>query len=362
MIDNSEFLLAIEQLAKEKGMNADELYATIQQALKKALKKKYNLTNDDSIVIEISKETGGIRAFNQRVIVDEVLNLNTQVSLEEAREIDSTLEIGDVVREELDVSSFKRVAAQAAKNHIRQQLRESEKNMIYNEFKEKKDEIITVRVERIEKKNVIVDLGDYEGVLPVTEQIEGEEYLLNQQILVYISDVKLSNKAPQIVLSRTHPGLVKKLFEKEIPEIKEGIVEVKGVIREAGSRTKIAVDSNEEDVDPIGACVGEKGIRVQNIVNELRGEKIDIIRWSIDPCKFISASLSPSKVVSVEVDESTKSAKVVVPGYQLSLAIGKDGQNARLAARLTGWKIDIKPDDTIKQDDDIDFSLEDENN
>lgn len=362
MIDSSEFLIAIEQLAKEKGMNADELYATIEQALKKALKKKYNLTNDDSIVIEISKKTGAIRAFNQKAIVDEVLNLHTQISLDEARGIDPTLEIGDVVREELDVSTFKRVAAQAAKNHIRQQLRESEKNMIYNEFKEKKDEIITVRVERIEKKNVIVDLGDYEGILPVSEQIEGEEYLLNQQILVYISDVKLSNKAPQIVLSRTHPGLVKKLFEKEIPEIKEGIVEVKGVIREAGSRTKIAVDSNEPDVDPIGACVGEKGIRVQNIVNELRGEKIDIIRWSTNPCEFISASLSPSKVISVEVDESTKSAEAIVPGYQLSLAIGKDGQNARLAARLTGWKIDIKPDDSIKQEDDIDSSIGDENN
>lgn len=342
MIDSAEFLLAIDQLVKEKGMNVDELYSTIKQALKTALKKTYNV-NDDAILVDISKETGKITAFYQKTICEVVQNPNLQISLEEAQKIRPTFEIGDVVQTELDLSDFKRIAAQAAKNYIRQQLRESEKNMMYNEFKDKKDEIMSAVVQKIEKKNLVLELGEYEAIMPVTEQVQGEQYNFNDRINVYISEVKIANKSLQIIVSRTHPGLVRRLFEKEVPEISTGLVEIKGVFREAGSRTKIAVASKEENIDPVGACVGHKGERVQNIVNDLRGEKIDIIKWSEDPVEFISASLSPSKVLSVKiVDEENKKAQVIVPDYQLSLAIGKDGQNARLAARLTGWKIDIK--------------------
>jgi N utilization substance protein A len=267
--------------------------------------------------------------------------------------------MGDYVETEVTPRSFGRIAAQTAKQVVVQKLREAERGIIYDEFYNKECDIVTGIVQRAEKRNVIVDLGKTEAVLATTEQTPGEEYKFNERIKTYIIEVKKTTKGPQIMISRTHPGLVKRLFELEVPEIHDGTVEIKSISREAGSRTKIAVYSKDENVDPVGACVGQRGTRVQAIVDELRGEKIDIIKWSNDVRDYISSSLSPAKVVRVDVDEAQKAAKVVVPDYQLSLAIGKEGQNARLAAKLTGWKIDIKSESQLRQA--IEKQLFDEN-
>lgn len=341
---NEEFVGALKELVKEKGISEDLLFTTIQDALVAAYKKNYaNLhTNAQNVKVIMDRETGEIKVYAQKVVVDEVYDDVTEISLEDAKEIRPTFEVDDIVDLEVTPKNFGRVAAQLAKQVVTQRIKEAERSIIYDEYKEKEFDIITGTILRKDKGMVFVNLGKLEGVIGPNEQIPNEEYKFNEKLKLYIVEVKNGSKGPQIHVSRTHPGLVKRLFELEVPEIFEGVVEIKSISREAGSRSKIAVYSNDEEVDPMGACVGPKGVRVQNIVNELKNEKIDIIKYSKDPAEFIANSLSPAKVLSVEVDEDNKSAKVVVDDNQLSLAIGKEGQNVRLAAKLTNWKIDIK--------------------
>ena len=341
---NEEFVGALRELVKEKGICEDLIFTTIQDALVAAYKKNYaNInTNAQNVKVNIDRETGEIKVYAQKVVVDEVYDDVTEISIEEAKAVSPRYEVDDVVDLEVTPKNFGRVAAQLAKQVVTQRIKEAERNIIYDEYKEQEFDIITGTILRKDKGMVFVNLGKLEGVIGPNEQIPGEEYKFNEKLKLYIVEVKNGSKGPQIHVSRTHPGLVKRLFELEVPEIFEGIVEVKSISREAGSRSKIAVYSNDPEVDAMGSCVGPKGVRVQNIVNELKNEKIDIIKWSKDPAEFIANSLSPAKVLSVEVDEENKTAKVVVDDNQLSLEIGKEGQNVRLAAKLTNWKIDIK--------------------
>ena len=269
------------------------------------------------------------------------------MSLAEARELDLRYELEDVVEVEVTPKNFGRIAAQTAKQVVVQRIREAERGMIYEEFSSRQSDIVNGIVQRMEQKNVFVDLGKSEAILAPSEQMAGETYKHGDRLKTYIIEVKKTTKGPQILVSRTHPGLLKRLFELEVPEIHDGIVEIKSVAREPGMRSKVAVHSRDENVDPVGACVGHKGMRVQTIVNELKGEKIDIVKWNVDPAKYIANALSPAKVVSVTINESEKMSRVIVPDYQLSLAIGKEGQNARLAAKLTSWKIDIKSESQV---------------
>lgn len=341
---NEEFVGALKELTKEKGICEDLLFTTIQDAMVAAYKKNYaNInTNAQNVKVNIDRETGEIHVYAQKVVVDEVYDDVTEISIEDAKAISPKYEVDDVVDLEVTPKNFGRVAAQLAKQVVTQRIKEAERNIIYDEYKEKEFDIITGTILRKDKGIVFVNLGKLEGIIGPNEQIPNEEYKFNEKLKLYIVEVKNGTKGPQIHVSRTHPGLVKRLFELEVPEIFEGVVEIKSISREAGSRSKIAVYSNNEEIDPMGACVGPKGSRVQSIVNELKDEKIDIIKWSKDPKEFIANSLSPAKVLSVEVDEENKCAKVVVDDNQLSLAIGKEGQNVRLAAKLTNWKIDIK--------------------
>jgi len=341
---NEEFVGALKELVKEKGICEDLLFTTIQDALVAAYKKNYaNVnTNAQNVKVNIDRDTGEIHVYAQKTVVDEVYDDVTEISIEEAKEISPKSEVDDIISLEVTPKNFGRVAAQLAKQVVTQRIKEAERNIIYDEYKEKEFDIITGTILRKDKGMVFVNLGKLEGVIGPNEQIPNEEYKFNEKLKLYIVEVKNGSKGPQIHVSRTHPGLVKRLFELEVPEIFEGVVEIKNISREAGSRSKIAVHSNDEEVDPMGACVGPKGVRVQSIVNELKNEKIDIIKLSKNPEEFIANSLSPAKVLSVVVDEENKSAKVVVDDNQLSLAIGKEGQNVRLAAKLTNWKIDIK--------------------
>ncbi|HJG96856.1 MAG TPA: transcription termination factor NusA [Romboutsia timonensis] len=347
---NHEFMEALDELEKDRGIDKEVLIDTIEQALLTAYKK--NFGSAQNVRVEIDRERGDVRVFSQRVVVDESDLYDTflEIELKDAREISPNYELGDIIENEVTPKDFGRIAAQTAKQVVVQRIREAEREIVYNEFMDKENEIVTGEVARVNKNIVYVNLGRIEAIMTQAEQIPGEHYQAGQKIKVYILEVKKTNKGPQIVVSRSHPGLVKRLFEFEVPEIFEGIVQIKSVSREAGSRTKMAVKSIDEKIDPIGACVGPKGSRVKNIVDELGDEKIDIIKYSDDPAEYISASLSPSKVEKVEVNEEEKSALVVVPDYQLSLAIGKEGQNARLAAKLTNWKIDIKSESQAKQD------------
>ena len=341
---NQEFIGALKEIVKDKGISEDLLFTTIEDALVAAYKKNYAgpTSSAQNVKVTIDRENGEIHVYSQKIVVEEVFDNVTEIGLEEAQEIKPTYDLDDVVDFEVTPKNFGRVAAQLAKGVVTQRIREAERSIIYNEYKEKEYDIITGTVLREDKGNVFVNIGKLETAIGPNEQIPSEKYKFNEKIKLYVVEVKNTSKGAQIIVSRTHPGLVKRLFELEVPEIYEGIVEIKSISREAGSRSKIAVVSHDENVDPMGACVGPKGARVQNIVNELKGEKIDIIKWSKDPEEFIASSLSPAKVVSVTVDEDSKSAKVVVEDNQLSLAIGKEGQNVRLAAKLTNWKIDIK--------------------
>ncbi len=341
---NEEFVGALKELVKEKGICEDLLFTTIQDAMVAAYKKNYANanTNAQNVKVSIDRDTGEIHVYAQKTVVDEVYDDVTEISLEEAKEINPNIEVDDIINLEVTPKNFGRVAAQLAKQVVTQRIKEAERNIIYDEYKEKEFDIITGTILRKDKGMVFVNLGKLEGIIGPNEQIPNEEYKFNEKLKLYIVEVKNGSKGPQIHVSRTHPGLVRRLFELEVPEIFEGIVEIKSISREAGSRSKIAVHSNDEEVDPMGACVGPKGVRVQSIVNELKNEKIDIIKWSKDPEEFIANSLSPAKVLSVVVNEENKSSKVVVDDNQLSLAIGKEGQNVRLAAKLTNWKIDIK--------------------
>jgi len=341
---NEEFVGALKELIKEKGISEELLFTTIQDAMVAAYKKNYaNVnTNAQNVKVNLDRETGEIHVYAQKTVVDEVYDEVTEISLEEAKELSPKNEVDDIINIEVTPKNFGRVAAQLAKQVVTQRIKEAERNIIYDEYKEKEFDIITGIILRKDKGIVFVNLGKLEGIIGPNEQIPNEEYKFNERLKLYIVEVKNGTKGPQIHVSRTHPGLVKRLFELEVPEIFEGVVEIKNISREAGSRSKIAVYSNNEEIDPMGACVGPKGARVQSIVNELKNEKIDIIKWSKDPEEFIANSLSPAKVLGVVVNEENKTCKVVVDDNQLSLAIGKEGQNVRLAAKLTNWKIDIK--------------------
>lgn len=339
---NLELIGALKDLEKERGISKDVLIEAIETAIVSAYKRNFNLSSNASVRVDLDETTGAINVYSRRKVVDDVTDPKQEISLEEAKAIDPNYTIGDIVEEEVTPKDFGRIAAQTAKQVVIQRIREAERSIIFNEYANRAGDVVNGIIQRIDHRNVIIDLGKVEAVLPVSEQIPGERYEPNQRMKFYINEVKQSSRGPQIFLSRTHPGLLKYLFELEVPEIQSGVVEIKSVAREAGSRSKIAVFSRDENVDPVGACVGNKGMRVQAVVSQLNGEKIDIVAWVPDEVQFIANALSPAAVIRVILDEVAKTARVVAPDDQLSLAIGKEGQNARLAARLTGWKIDIK--------------------
>lgn len=337
---NKELLNAIAYLSKEKGVSPDVICDTLEAVLITAYKKEPGA--NPTATVELNRASGDYAIKAAKNVVDEVEDPDTEISLSDARKLDAGYEAGDVVNVDVTPHNFGRIAAQAAKQVMIQHLREAERNIVYDEFSSRVDDVITGLVQRVENHNAYVDLGKAEAILPASEQIPGETYTTGQRIKCYVVEVRKTTKGAQILVSRTHPGLLKRLFELEVPEIYEGVVELKSVAREPGRRSKIAVYSRDANVDSVGACVGPKGARVRNIVTELQNEKIDIVKWDEDPAVYIANALSPAQVISVTVDEENKASTVVVPDYQLSLAIGKAGQNARLAAKLTGWKIDIK--------------------
>ncbi|MEL7623274.1 MAG: transcription termination factor NusA [Clostridiales bacterium] len=344
---NSELLSALKDLEKERGIDFNVLVDAIEAALISAYKKNFGASQN--VRVHIDRETGEFKVFTRKTVVESVTDSKSEISLEDARKERPDYELEDVVEYEVTPKDFGRIAAQTAKQVVVQRIREAERDMIFDKYYSQKGDIITGIIHRCENRNVYIDMGNTEVCLGPNEQMPGENYAPGMRIKAYIIDVKKTTKGPQIQVSRTHPGFLERLFELEVPEIQDGTIEVKSVAREAGYRSKIAVWSENENVDALGACVGPKGMRVQAIVNELRGEKIDIIKWNEEPAEFIASALSPAKVVSVEVWDGEKGAQVVVPDYQLSLAIGKEGQNARLAAKLTGWKIDIKSESQMNQ-------------
>lgn len=339
---NKEFILAVEELEKEKGISKDALIDAIESALVSAYKKNYS--NSQNVRVNINKVTGDIDVFMRKIVVtdEEVMDEYGELTLDEAHEIDPSYKLGDVIENRVTPKDFGRIAAQTAKQVVVQRIREAERGQVYDEFSNRQGEIVTGTVQRISNDTVFINIGKAEGILSVNEQVRGEKYAVNSRLKVYIMDVKKTTKGPQVYLSRSHPGLVKRLFELEVPEIRDGIVEIKSISREAGSRTKMAVYTSDPDVDPVGACVGPRGTRVQAVVDELFDEKIDIISWSDRPEELVRSALSPAKTEKVFINEEEQSATVIVPDFQLSLAIGKEGQNVRLAAKLCGWKIDIK--------------------
>lgn len=338
---NQEFITALAELAEDKNISKESLLETIEFALITAYKKNYD--HAQNVSVNIDKETGEIKVYQQKTIVEEVEDPNQEVTLDEAKEINAGYSLGDVVNYEVTPKSFGRIAAQTAKQVVVQRIKEAERDKVIAMYRDRENSMVTGLITKNEGKVVFIQVGsDTEAIMPANEQIAGEYYTPGSRMKFYVAEVKLVSNNPQIILSRTHPALVKKLFEQEVPEIADGVIEIKSISREAGSRSKISVFSQDENVDAVGACVGQRGARVQVICDELNGEKVDIIKYSEDPAEYISASLSPSDVVSCEVDEEEHAASVVVPDGQLSLAIGKEGQNARLAAKLTGWKIDIK--------------------
>lgn len=345
---NGDFIDALLEIQKEKGISKDVIFDALESALISSYKKNFGASQN--VEVEMDKNTGKVKVLALKEIVETVENEYLEISLEDAKNIDDKFQIGDILKIEITPKDFGRIAAQTAKQVVIQRIRDAERDVIFDEFINRENEIITGQVQRISKNNVFIDLGKTEGVLTPSEQIEGEEYNQGDRLKLLIVEVKKTTKGPQIILSRSHPNLVKRLFELEVPEINDGIVEIFSISREAGSRTKIAVFSKDSNVDPLGSCVGSKGNRVKVIVDELKGEKIDIVIWSKDIGEFIANSLSPSKVLNVIVNEKERSAVVVVPDYQLSLAIGKEGQNARLAAKLTNWKIDIKSETQFNQE------------
>ena len=336
----TELLEALNILEKEKDISKETLLDAIENSLINACKNHFGKA--DNIKVIMDRETCEYKLIQEKTVVEEVFDDVEEISVEDAREIDSRYDIGDVVQISVESKSFGRIATTNAKNLILQKIREEERKVVYDQYFAKEKDIVTGIVQRYVGKNVSINLGKADAMLTENEQVKGEVFKPTERIKLYIVEVKNTTKGPKILVSRTHPELVKRLFEAEVTEVKDGIVEIKSIAREAGSRTKIAVWSNDEDVDPVGACVGMNGARVNAIVSELRGEKIDIINWSENPAILIENALSPAKVISVMADADEKVASVIVPDYQLSLAIGKEGQNARLAARLTGYKIDIK--------------------
>ena len=337
---NTELLEALNILEKEKDISKESLLDAIENSLLNACKSHFGKA--DNIKVIMDRESCDYQLYAEKEVVEDVEDTLEQISLEDARKMDGKYDIGDIVHVPIESKSFGGIATQNAKNLILQKIREEERKVVYDQYFEKEKDIVTGIVQRYVGKNVSINLGKADAMLTENEQVKGEVFKPTERIKLYIVEVKNTTKGPKILVSRTHPELVKRLFESEVTEVKDGIVEIKSIAREAGSRTKIAVWSNDPDVDPVGACVGMNGARVNAIVNELRGEKIDIINWSDNPAILIENALSPAKVISVMADPDEKVASVIVPDYQLSLAIGKEGQNARLAARLTGYKIDIK--------------------
>lgn len=346
-MDRAEFIEALNQIEKEKGIDKEIIFEAIETSLVSACKKNFGTSQNIKVVID--RETGNVACYAQKTVADPVSDKMLEISLEDARSMNGLYSVGDVVDIEVTPKNFGRISAQTAKQVVVQKFREAEREILYNQYIMKEKDIMTGIVQRRERKNVIVQLGKIDGILAPNEQIPNEEYRFMDRLKVYVLEVKQTTKGPQIYVSRTHPELVKRLFEQEVPEVHDGIVEIKSIAREAGSRTKIAVYSKKENVDALGACVGQNGYRVNVIVSELGGEKIDVIHWSEDPKKFIAAALSPSRVLAVSINEEEQSAKIVVPDHQLSLAIGKEGQNARLSAKLTGWRIDIKSETQAKE-------------
>ena len=367
-IETKELIMAIEELEKERGINKEYLLESLETALVTAYKR--NFDSAENVKITMDDKTGDIRVFSLKQVVEHVENEMLEISLEEAKKEDKNVNIGDTIEIEIIPRDFGRIAAQTAKQVITQKIREASRDVIFTEFEDKKGEIITGLVQKIREAErnmvyteyndrkgeivsgivqksdggtVVLDLGKLEGIMLVKDQIPTESYKVNDKVRAYVLSVEKGIKgAPQVLVSRSHPDFVRKLFEFEIPEIYEGLIEIKSVARDAGSRSKVAVYSTNENIDPVGSCVGQKGIRIQNIINELKGEKIDVIEWDEDPAVYISAALLPAQVMAVDIKEEEKFAQVIVPDNQLSLAIGKSGQNARLAAKLTNWKIDIK--------------------
>ena len=348
---SNELLEALNILEQEKNISKETLLEAIENSLVTACKNHFG--KSDNVKVEIDPETCAFSCYQEKTVVDTVEDPVEEISLADAHKVNGNYQLGDIVRVEVKSKEFGRIATQNAKNVILQKIREEERKVIFDEYNSKEKDVVTGVVQRYIGKNVSINLGKADALLTESEQIKGEVFKPTERIKVYILEVKSTSKGPKILVSRTHPELVKRLFESEVTEVKEGIVEIKAISREAGSRTKIAVWSNDPNVDPVGACVGMNGARVNAIVNELRGEKIDIITWDENPAILIQNALSPAKVISVIADADEKSAKVVVPDYQRSLAIGKEGQNARLAARLTGFKIDIKSETQARESGDF---------
>ncbi len=349
IIDSKELVIAMDELEKEKGIKKDYMLESIETALVTAYKRNYDSTAEN-VKVTMNAETGEIHVYAEKEVVENVEDDKIQINLSDAKKINKKLEIGDTAQIEIIPRNFGRIAAQTAKQVIIQKIREASRTVLFEEFSERKGEIVSGLIQKADGGIVVVDLGKLEGVMPLKEQIPTEKYRVNDKIRAYVMDVERGVKgAPQVIISRANGDFVRKLFELEIPEIYEGVIEIKSVSRDPGSRSKVAVYSPNENIDPVGSCVGQKGIRIQNIINELNGEKIDVIEWNADPSIYISAALLPAQVLAVDINEEERFAQVIVPDEQLSLAIGKSGQNVRLAAKLTTWKIDIKSESQFRK-------------
>ena len=347
-IDNKELILALEELEEEKGIKKEYLLESIETALLTAYKRNFDAL--DNVKVVMDPETGATHVYSIKEVMENAKDSALEISIDEARKINKDVNIGDSVEIEIVPRNFGRIAAQTAKQVIIQKLREAEREIIYTEFNDRKGEIVSGIIQKADKNIVVMDLGKLEGIMPTKEQIPTEKYRVNDKIKGYVLDVEKGAKgAPQVIVSRSHPDFVRKLLEFEIPEIYEGVIEIKSVSRDPGYRSKVAVYSPDPNIDPVGSCVGQKGIRIQNVINELNGEKIDVIEWNEDPSIYISSALLPAKILAVDIKEEEKFAQVIVPDDQLSLAIGKAGQNARLAAKLTNWKIDIKSETQFRE-------------
>ena len=347
-IDSTELMMALEELEKDKGIKKEAILESIETALVTAYKRNFDAL--ENVRVEMDKQTGATHVYSVKEVMEKANDEATEISIKEAQKINPDLGEGDTVEVEIVPRNFGRIAAQTAKQVIIQKLREAERDIIFNEFNERKGEIVSGLIQKADHNIVVMDLGKLEGVMPAKEQIPTEKYKVNEKIKGYVLDVERGAKgAPQVIVSRSHPDFVRKLLEFEIPEIYEGVIEIKSVSRDPGYRSKVAVYSPDPNIDPVGSCVGQKGVRIQNVINELNGEKIDVIEWNPDPAIFISAALLPAKIMAVDIKEEEKFAQVIVPDDQLSLAIGKSGQNARLAARLTNWKIDIKSETQFRE-------------
>lgn len=347
-IDNKELILALEELEKEKGIKKEYLLESIETALLTAYKRNFDALENVKVVMD--PQTGATHVYSIKEVIENAKDPALEISLEDARKINKQVQIGDNVEVEIIPRNFGRIAAQTAKQVIIQKLREAEREIIFTEFNDRKGEIVSGIIQKADKNIVVMDLGRLEGIMPTKEQVPTETYRVNDKIKGYVLDVERGAKgAPQVIVSRSHPDFVRKLLEFEIPEIYEGVIEIKSVSRDAGHRSKVAVYSPDPNIDPVGSCVGQKGVRIQNVINELHGEKIDVIEWNEDPSIYISSALLPAQILAVDIKENEKFAQVIVPDDQLSLAIGKSGQNARLAAKLTNWKIDIKSETQFRE-------------